>query len=235
MRRSLPLLRTIQQPAPPPVQAGPRRGRAFAFAAILVCILLGLPGCKKKDAAPSNEQSAALPSPAVTPPASNPSAAAPDNSSPAQAPAAAEPAPAQPLIVAAGTPIAVRLTDELGSKISQSGQTFSATVEKDVIVDGQTAILANSGVTGTVVLARPVGHLAGEPALVLRLTSANINNVDQPIVTAARSFGSPIKAQGKVKKFFGGLAKRAEGDEREVHLAAQSAYTFILKRPLQVQ
>jgi hypothetical protein len=53
-----------------------------------------------------------------------------------------------------------------------------------------------------------------------------INHADQPVVTAARSFGPTIKSESKVKKFFGGLAKCAAGDEKEVVLAAQSAYTF---------
>jgi len=83
--------------------------------------------------------------------------------------------------------------------------------------------------------ARPFGRLAGEAVLVLRLTSVNINNVDQPIVTTARSFGSKVKAKGKVRKFFGGLAKRAEGDEREVDLPPQSAYTFTLRKDRQIQ
>jgi hypothetical protein len=211
--------------------ASPRLGVIFCLA-LAVCVLVALPACKKKEVGSSNEQNAAVPS---TPPANNPAAVPDNNPSPAQAPAPAEPAPAQPIVVAAGTPLTVRLADQLGSRISQPGRTFAATVDKDVIVDGQTAIPANSNVTGSVVSARPVGHLAGEATLVLRLTSVNINNIDQPIVTASRSFGSKIKAKGKVKKFFGGLAKRAEGDEREVVLPAQSAYTFTLKRDLQVQ
>ena len=88
---------------------------------------------------------------------------------------------------------------------------------------------------GTVVSAKPYGRFAGESSLVLRLTTVNINNADQPIVTAARGFGPKIKAKGAVKKFFGGLVKRAEGDEREVVLPTQSAYTFTLKQSLQIQ
>jgi hypothetical protein len=102
------------------------------------------------------------------------------------------------------------------------------------VVDGQTLIPAGAAVAGTVVNARPYGHLAGEATLVLKLTTVNVNNIDQAIVTASRSFGSKIKGKG-VGKFFHGLAKRAEGDEREVVLAAQSSYTFTLKQALQIQ
>jgi len=61
------------------------------------------------------------------------------------------PAQPQPIVVAAGTAVTVRLTDELRLQTNQAGQTFSATTDKDVIVDGQTAIPAGSNVTGTVV------------------------------------------------------------------------------------
>jgi hypothetical protein len=214
------------------LKATPRS--AFGFFVFAILLLLAVPACKHKEATPSNENSAGVP---ATPFANNQPAPT-ANSVPSPAPAAAQPeppAPPQPIVVSAGTAITIRLTEQLGSKTSQSGQTFGATVDKDVIVDGQTAIPANSNVTGSVVTARPAGRLAGEATLVLRLTSVNINNADQVIVTSARSFGPKIKAKGTVRKFLGGLAKRAEGDEREVDLPAQSAYAFTLKQDLQIQ
>lgn len=202
-------------------------GRRFAHATVAVILLAGLAGCKHKSTE-SEEKSAAVPAGA---PAAGNTAAQPQ----VQAPAPAEPAtPPQPLIVPAGTALTVTLTDELGSKSSQPGQTFNGTLGKDVVVDGQTLIPAGAAVAGTVVNARPYGHLAGEATLVLKLTTVNVNNIDQAIVTASRSFGSKIKGKG-VGKFFHGLAKRAEGDEREVVLAAQSSYTFTLKQALQIQ
>jgi hypothetical protein len=202
-----------------------------ALAVLAICVLVFLPACKHKES-PSNENSAAVPapSPAATPapiPAPTP---APDNAAQAQ-----QPAQPQPIIVNAGTEITVRLTEKLGSRASQTGQTFSATVDKDVVVDGQTAIPAGSNVTGKVVSAKPFGQIAGEASVVLRLTSVNVNNTDQTLVTSTRSFGSKIKAKSRVKRFFGGLAKRAEGDEKEVVLAAQSAYTFTLKQAAEIQ
>ena len=145
------------------------------------------------------------------------------------------PAAPQPVIVASGTKLTIKLSDDLGSKTSQTGQTFSATLDKDVVVDGQTAIPAGANVSGTVVSAHSYGKYAGEANLTLKLTSVNINNVDQHIVTVPRSFGKPIQAKSKVKKFFGGLVKRAEGDEKEVTLAADSTYTFTLKKALTIQ
>ena len=217
-----------------------RRRSCIACAVFAVCVLLAVPACNKhKESPPSNENSAGVPATPSAPEPNNPAAPSADNNAAQpQTPAPAQPeppAPPQPVIVSAGTPLTVRITEDLGSKASQTGQTFTATLDKDVIVDGQTAIPAGANVVGTVVSAKPFGHFAGEASLVLRLTSVNINNTDQAIVTSARSFGPKIKAKGAVKKFFGGLAKRAEGDEREVILPAQSAYAFTLKQALQIQ
>jgi hypothetical protein len=200
---------------PGAVKAEDRRWIWAVLCILAISVLLIFPSCKHKEAAPSNENSGA------------PSA----NTNPPQTP---QPAPPQPLIVSAGATLTVRLTDQLGSAESQTGQAFTATLDKDVIVDGQTAIPAGANVSGTVVRARPAGKVAGEANLVLRLTSINVNNTDQPIVTAARAFGAKIKKKGKVKKFLGGLAKRAAGDEKEVVLPAQSAYTFTLKEALEI-
>jgi hypothetical protein len=226
----------------------------LAAASFAIFILLALPACKHKESSDNQEKSAAVPATPAAVPAGAPAAPSGTPAAPAGAPAApgadnsaaqpaaptqpgAAPADAapQPVIVAAGMKLTVKLSDDLGSKTSQTGQSFSATLDKDVIVDGQTAIPAGASVSGTIVSARPFGKYAGEASLTLKLTSVNINNIDQNIATAPRSFGKPIKAKGKVKKFLGGLVKRAEGDEKEVTLAAQSTYTFTLRKPLTIQ
>lgn len=192
----------------------------IASVVFAICVLWFLPACKHKE--PSNENTAAVPAPS-------------SNNNPAPPAQEQPPAPPPPVIVNAGTEITIRLKEKLGSKASETGQSFSATVDKDVVVEGQTVIPSGSTVTGKVVSAKPFGQIAGEASLVLRLTSVNVNNNDQAIVTSTRSFGSKIKAKGKVKRFFGGLAKRAEGDEKEVVLAAQSACTFTLKQSVEIQ
>src|ERR1700728_333798 len=234
------MLRAISAPLQPAVKAAtsPRQTYCVASLILAACLFLALPACKSKQSSPSNETTAGVPAtppaPAnnVAPPPANNNVAQPQQAVPAQP---EQPALPQPIIVAAGIPLTIRITEDLGSKASQTGQTFAATHDKDVIFDGQTAIPASANVVGAILSANPYGRFAGEASLVLRLTTVNINNADQPIVTAARSFGPKIKAKGAVKKFFGGLAKRAEGDEREVVLPAQSAYTFTLKQPLQIQ
>jgi cytoskeletal protein RodZ len=158
-----------------------------------------------------------------------------DASSTSDADATAAPDPVKPIVVPVGTAVTIRLGEELGSKISEEGQNFSATVDQDVIVGGKTAIPAGSTVSGKVVAAKPVGALHGEAELQLKLTSVKVNNANVHVATATRSFGPQIKGKNKVGKFFKGLAKRAEGDEREVVLAENSAYSFTLQKSLQIQ
>jgi hypothetical protein len=145
------------------------------------------------------------------------------------------PAASQPIVVPAGTTLTVRLGEDLGSSTSTSGQNFSATLDRDVVIDGQTVIAAGAGVTGKVVSARPAGALAGEAHLQLKLMSVSVDSGKLRLATSVRSFGPKIKGKNKVGKFMKGLVKRASGNEREVLLAQQTAYSFTLQQRLQIQ
>jgi hypothetical protein len=65
----------------------------------------------------------------------------------------------------------VTVQQALGSKISQAGQSFTATVATPVRINGTTAIKAGSTVSGTVVDAKAMGHFKGGAYLALRLDS----------------------------------------------------------------
>ena len=148
---------------------------------------------------------------------------------------ASQPAAPQPIFVPAGTTLTVRLGEALGSRISEVGQSFSATLDQDVVVRGQTVIAAGARVKGRVVSARPAGAVAGEANLQLKLTSVRLDNANLGLATSVRSFGPKIKGKNKVGRFMKGLVKRASGEEREVLLAEQSAYSFTLRRGVQIQ
>lgn len=142
---------------------------------------------------------------------------------------------AQLIVIPAGTTLSVRLGEDLGSRISEVDQRFSATLDQDVVVGGQTVIGAGAVVRGKVVFARPAGALTGEANLQLRLTSIHVDKANLAVVTSTRSFGPNVKGKNKVGRFMKGLVKRASGNEREVLLAEQSAYSFTLRKGLQVQ
>jgi hypothetical protein len=163
-------------------------------------------------------------------------AAAPaDSSSQTDADSAAAEAPVRNVVLPVGTTLTVRLGEELGSKISEDGQSFSGTLDQDVVIAGKTVMPAGAAVSGKVVSAKPVGALHGEAELQLKVTAVKLDSGNVHVATATRSFGPQIKTKNKVGKFFVGLAKRADGDEREVVLAENSAYSFTLQKSLQIQ
>ncbi len=75
--------------------------------------------------------------------------------------------------IPAGTHIRVTTGEELGSKLSQPGQSFSATVADPVTVNGVTVIRSGSSATGTVVDAKSLGRFKGQATLTLRLDSVH--------------------------------------------------------------
>jgi hypothetical protein len=172
----------------------------------------------------SQSQTAAVAAPVVLAAASIPDAIAPVTL-----------APRHSLTVPAGAVLTICLGEELASDTSEIGQNFTATLDRDVTVNGKAAIVAGAPVTGKVSFARPIGPITGEPILELRLISVNVNNTDAPIVTAIRTFGPKIRGKNKVSRFVKGLYKRYEHQEQEVVLDDQSTYSFTLRQPLVIR
>ena len=117
----------------------------------------------------SNDQMAqASPPPAtnsVPPPSQDPAAA------PVQQAAATPPPPPEPakVTVPSGAVIPVRLVDAIDSATAQVGDTFHATLDAPVAVDGDVAIPAHYDVEGHVVNAQSSGKFAGRALLELQL------------------------------------------------------------------
>jgi hypothetical protein len=192
-------------------------------AAILPFALAGLllaGGCKKQDQQASNESQPAAPAsaPAAAPaPATSPSTGTPASSTPAPAAptTAAAPAPAPqpppppppppPIVIPAGTHLSVTTTQELGSKLSQPGQSFTATVAAPVSVGGVTVIRVGSTATGTVVDAKALGRFKGGASLALRLDTVRAHGTTYQI--ASSTIDRAEKGKGKrTAGFIGGGA-----------------------------
>jgi hypothetical protein len=136
-------------------------------------------GCSKKSPQQANEapqqypaQGTAAPPASQTGPSSNSAPAQSAAAAPEQTPPAAAPAPPpQPVsyTIPRGTHIRVTTNQELGSKLSQSGETFTASVADPIVVDGRTLVRAGSRASGTVIVAKALGHFKGQAELALRL------------------------------------------------------------------
>jgi hypothetical protein len=175
----------------------------------------------------------------------------------------AKPAAAAPKIVPAGQHIVVRLGQAVGSKISTSGQGFTATVRQAVEVDGKVLIPSGAEASGTVTEAVPLGRFKGGARLRLSLDSIKVGGNTYKIETAAIT----QSAKGKGKRtamavgggaglgaVIGGLAGGGKGaaigvlagagagtagaaftGNKDIVLPAESALSFKLLQPLEVR
>jgi hypothetical protein len=145
---------------------------------MLALLLLALvAGCARQP----NQQSTTADNGSASSAANTPAPGGASTSAPAPSstPSAATPAPAPESRLSeavenlpAGTVITVKLTNSVGSKLSQSGDRFTATVAEPVQVNGRVAIPAGAPAEGVVSEAAPLGHFKGGALLRLRLESA---------------------------------------------------------------
>lgn len=186
--------------------------RFVSLAALASASLFPCDGCKSSNP-PTTAQpatSAAAPAPQGTQPAAagqtSSNQASPSQSSSAPANSAPQPPPPPAAIdLPAGTRLTVRLDQDLGSKISQPGDSFSATVSNDVVVNGQTVIARGARADGTVIDAKPLGKFKGGAYLEIRLERVHTQWGSYPVSTS--SIDRAEKGKGKrTAEFAGGGA-----------------------------
>ncbi len=176
---------------------------------------------------------------------------------------ASQPRMPEDVTIPSGKVLTVTLSDAVGSKISQAGQSFGGSLARPVEVNGETVIPAGAKVSGEVVDAKPLGRFAGGEWRQLRLDSVSINGEQMPVQTA--TFTQPLKGKGKrtavlagggagLGALIGGLAGGGKGaaigaaagagagtagtaftGNKEIVLPAESAVPFTLKAPLKVR
>lgn len=167
------------------------------------------------------------------------------------------------LTIPAGTLITVRLGEALGSKISQSGQSFSATVAHDIQVEGNTVIASGATASGVVVDAKPLGRFKGGAVLQLKLTSVSVHGNDVAVQTSSivktatgkgKRTGAMVGGGAGLGALIGGIAGGGKGaaigalagagagtagtaftGNKDVVLPAESAVSFRLEQSLVVR
>ena len=87
-------------------------------------------------------------------------------------------APAEPakVTIPSGASLAVRLVDAISSATAQTGDTFHATLDVPVAVDGDVVIPAHYDVDGHVVNAQASGKFAGKALLELQLDRVKVGD-----------------------------------------------------------
>ena len=174
-----------------------------------------------------------------------------------------QPRAPETVTVPAGKVMTIRLSNAVGSKLSQPGSSFGGSLAKAVEINGEEVIPAGSKVSGEVVDAKPLGRFAGGALLQLRLNSVTVQGEQMPVQTA--TFTQTLKGKGKrtavmagggagLGALIGGLAGGGKGaaigaaagagagtagtaftGNKEIELPAESAVAFTLKSPLKIR
>src|ERR1017187_8432413 len=115
------------------------------------------------------------------------------------------PAAATSGAIPAGTNLVIRMIESVDSETNRVGQTFRASLDQPVMVDGQTAIPRGADVVVKLVEAKESGKLTGRADLTLSLQSVLINGHFVEINTT--SINKESGSQGeKTAKVAGGTA-----------------------------
>ena len=242
-----------------------------SFAAVstaALAIALSLAGCKSNPAPPANQPAATADS--SQPASGQPSSMQPASPAPAGTPSspnqqAAAPAPPPPPVVItlpAGTAIRVRLDTDLGSKISQPGDSFSASIADNILKDGEIVVPKGARAEGTVIDAKPLGRFKGGALLSVKLERVHTRWGSYPVATSSISKAE----QGKGKRsagfigggaglgaIIGGIAGGGKGaaigalagggagtagtaftGNKQIVLPAESLLTFTLDHPVHI-
>jgi hypothetical protein len=120
-----------------------------------------------------------------------------------QQPPAPGPTPVAGIQIPVGTTITVRLIDAVDSKAAHLGQTFRASVDEPVLVNGQTVIPRGADALAKLVEDQQSGKFEGKTVLTLALTDITING--QMIDTTTGDVSQASKSRGaRTAKVVGG-------------------------------
>ena len=166
---------------------------------------------KPASSKPSHHRSDANDSMAQSAPAEQAMAAQPATSSqPMQASAAPPPPPEiKKVTVPSGTSLPVRLIDEIDSATAQTGDTFHATLDAPVAVDGDVVIPAHYDVEGHVVNAQASGKFAGRALLTLQLDRIKVGEKYYNLQTDQYSQQTGARGKNTAAKVGGGAVAGA--------------------------
>jgi hypothetical protein len=229
--------------------------------ALILTMLLAISACNKKPSEPASESGG--PAANTAAPGAN---AAPAESASQPREKAAEKKPVaeeKPIVIPAETVLTVRLAQAVGSKISHSGDNFTATVANPVDVGGKTVIPSGASASGTVAEAAPLGRFKGGAVLRLTLDSVTVHGRTYPVETTAvtrtqagkgKRTATMVGGGAGLGALIGGLAGGGKGaaigaiagagagtagtaftGNKEIVIPAESALSFRLAKSVEVR
>jgi hypothetical protein len=171
------------------------------------------------------------------------------------------PAPRK-VTIPSGTTLAVRLVDAIDSERNQAGQTFHATLDSPLAVEGDTAVPAGYDVEGHIVDLKSAGKFAGQSLVVLQLDRIAVGDKYYNIQTdqykkqgssRGKNTAEKVGAGAAIGAIIGGLAGGGKGagigaaaggglgggvqaatKGQQIKLASETVLNFTLQGPLTV-
>jgi hypothetical protein len=165
------------------------------------------------------------------------------------------------ITVPAGTSLVVRLIDPVDSQTDHMGQTYRASIDEPVVVDGQTVIPRGADVIAKLVEDRQSGKLEGRTVLTLdlmqvqvngRMVDVNTTDVSEQSSSRGARTGKVVGGTAALGAIIGALAGGGKGAAigaasgaavgtgaqvmtkgQRVRIPSETRLTFILQQPLQ--
>ena len=111
------------------------------------------------------------------------------------------------LTIAAGTPLYVMMMQTVDSHHTKPGMGFHGLLARDIVLrNGVIAIPRGAYVEGTVIDARPPGHLKGRPQLALQLSNITMGNTSYVLTSSMWAHRGPGKGGETAQAVGGGAA-----------------------------
>jgi hypothetical protein len=172
------------------------------------------------------------------------------------------PPPPQKVTIPAGTTLAIRLVDTIDSERNQQGETFRATLNSPLSVDGEVAIPSGYDVEGHIVDVKSAGKFAGQSLLVLQLDRISVGGKSYSIQTdeykrqgssRGKNTAEKVGAGAAIGAIIGGIAGGGKGAAigaaaggglgggvqaatkgQQIKLPTETVLNFTLQNPLTV-
>jgi hypothetical protein len=172
------------------------------------------------------------------------------------------PPPPQKVTIPAGTSLSVRLVDGIDSERNQPGETFRATLNSPLSVEGEIAIPSGYDVEGHIVDLKSAGKFAGQSIVVLQLDRISVGSKSYSIQTdeyrrqgssRGKNTAEKVGAGAAIGAIIGGIAGGGKGagigaaaggglgggvqaatKGQQIKLPTETVLNFTLQNPLTV-